>query len=147
MTSHEHRTLICKKGVWIDKPEEGKHYKADLDIHVFDENGSIDERYEMMCLAIYEDVQTAKGSGRDFIEAIHSVESGKAKLVEADGNAWVAHITRSHVSFEGLYGQGSGGSVSFAQYKLAVETYVRFLEDPDRKPLEVPFPEGWAASS
>jgi hypothetical protein len=52
----------------------------------------------------------------------------------------VAHITRDKVWFEGLYGQGKGGEVSFAQYKLAVQTYVRFLADPEGKAIEVAFP-------
>lgn len=141
MKSEKHRMLVCKQGVWIKKPEEGKHYKTDLDLHVIDEEGNIDERFELMCLAIYEDIQTAEGSGGDFIEAIRRIDSGEATLIDADGNAWVAHITRNDVSFEGLYGQGCGGLVSFAQYKLAVETYVRFLSDPEGKTIEIPFPE------
>ena len=50
------------------------------------------------------------------------------------------NITRDKVWFEGLYSQGEGGEVTIAQYKLAVETYVRFLADPERKPIEVDFP-------
>lgn len=30
--------------------------------------------------------------------------------------------------------------MSLEQYKLAVETYVRFLADPEQKPIEVEFP-------
>ncbi len=52
----------------------------------------------------------------------------------------MAHITRDKVWFEGLHSQGEGGEVSFAQYKLAVQTCVRFLADPERRPIEVPFP-------
>jgi len=94
----------------------------------------------MMCDAIMSDIQTSDGSGADFLEGIRRVESGEVDLIEADGNAWVAHITRDKVWFEGLYSQGEGGAVSFAQYKLAVETYVRFLADPERRPIEVPWP-------
>ncbi|MDP1683809.1 hypothetical protein [Hydrogenophaga sp.] len=50
------------------------------------------------------------------------------------------NITRDKVWFEGLYSQGEGGEVSFAQYKLAVQTYVRFLADPEGQPIEVEFP-------
>ena len=31
--------------------------------------------------------------------------------------------------------------MSFAQYKLAVQTYVSFLADLESKPIEVPFPD------
>ncbi|WP_322469395.1 S-layer family protein [Hydrogenophaga sp. SNF1] len=52
----------------------------------------------------------------------------------------VTALTPDKVWFEGLYSQGEGGEVSFAQYKLAVQTYVRFLADPEHKPIEVEFP-------
>jgi len=100
-----------------------------------------DPRFRLMCNAIMGDVQSAEGSGADFLKGIALIESGATKLIEADGNAWVAHITRDKVWFEGLYNQGEGGEVSFAQYKLAVETYVRFLADPVGKPIEVVFPK------
>jgi hypothetical protein len=94
-----------------------------------------------MCDAIMSDIQTAEGSGATALQEIHRIESGEADLIEADGNAWVAHITRDKVWFEGLYSQGEGGEVGLAQYKLAVQTYVRFLVDPERRTIEVPFPD------
>lgn len=97
-------------------------------------------RYQLMCDAIMSDIQSAEGSGATALEEIRRIESGETDLIEADGNAWVAHITRDKVWFEGLYSQGEGGEVSFAQYKLAVQTYVRFLADPEGKTIEVAFP-------
>lgn len=97
--------------------------------------------FEMMCEAIMSDIQSAEGSGADALEEIRRIESGEADRIEADGNAWVTYITRDKVWFEGLYGQGEGGEVSFAQYKLAVQTYVRFLADPQHQPIEVDFPD------
>ena len=94
-----------------------------------------------MCEAINSDIESAEGSGADFLEGIRRIEAGEVDKIEADGNAWVAHITRQKVWFEGLYSQGVGGEVSFEQYKLAVQTYVQFLADPERKPIEVPFPD------
>ncbi|MEW6100381.1 MAG: hypothetical protein AB1666_14440 [Pseudomonadota bacterium] len=94
----------------------------------------------MMCEAIDSDIQSAEGSGASALKEIARIESGEADRIEADGNAWVAYITRDKVGFEGLYGQGEGGQVSFKQYKLAVQTYVRFLADPQRRPIEVEFP-------
>ena len=86
------------------------------------------------------DIQTAQGSGADAIECIRRVEAGETAKIEADGNAWVTHITADKVWFEGLYEQGEGGEVTPAQYKLAVQTYVRFLGDPEGRPIEVEFP-------
>ncbi len=97
-------------------------------------------KYRWMCEAIVSDIQTAEGSGQDFLEGLRCIEQGTIEHIHADGNAWVAHITREKVWFEGLYDQGEGGSVTFAQFKLAVETYVRFLADPEGKTIEVPFP-------
>ena len=141
MTSSQRMRLVCKPGVWITKPEEGKRYKVDLDLHVVNESGVVLDQFELMCAAIYEDIQSAEGSGATALEEIRSIESGETDQIEADGNAWVAHITRDKVWFEGLYSQGEGGEVSFAQYKLAVQTYVRFLADPEGKTIEVAFPD------
>ena len=96
--------------------------------------------YQIMCEAIMTDIQTAQGSGADAIECIRRVEAGETAKIEADGNAWVTHITADKVWFEGLYEQGEGGEVTPAQYKLAVQTYVRFLGDPEGRPIEVEFP-------
>lgn len=97
-------------------------------------------RFDLMCSAIDEDIESVQGSGADFLEGIRRIECGEKDLIEADGTAWVTYITRDKVWFEGLYSQGEGGAVSLAQYKLAVQTYVRFLSDPERNPIEVAFP-------
>lgn len=110
-------------------------------IAVLDESGLFVERFRLMCAAIDGDIQSAAGSGKIALQEIRRIESGDASRIESDGNAWVANITRDKVWFEGLYSQGEGGEVSFAQYKLAVETYVRFLADPERRPITVEFPE------
>ncbi len=132
--------LRCRPGEWVVRPEEGKRYKVDLDLHVYDRMGKVLPGFELMCASIYEDIQTAAGSGATALKEIHRIESGETTYIEADGNAWVAYITPDKVWFEGLYSQGEGGEVSFAQYKIAVQTYVRFLADPERKPIEVDFP-------
>lgn len=97
-------------------------------------------RFRLMCSAIMSDIQTAEGSGATALREIRRIETGETTYIESDGNAWVAYITPDKVWFEGLYSQGEGGEVSFAQYKLAVQTYVRFLADPEKKPIEVDFP-------
>jgi hypothetical protein len=100
----------------------------------------LNPKYELLCAAIQQDIQTAAGSGATALEEIRRIEAGEIEKIESDGNAWVTYITRDKVWFEGLYSQGEGGEVSFAQYKLAVQTYVRFLSDPEFRPIEVPFP-------
>jgi hypothetical protein len=102
--------------------------------------GSV-EPFPFLCHALMADVQSADGSGGDVLGAVRAIELGQETYIEADGNAWIAFITPHEVWFEGLYDQGSGGAVSFRQYKLAVETWIQFLSDPERKPIVVPFPE------
>lgn len=111
-------------------------------LEVFDEHFVTVAKFGLMCSAIFNDVQSAEGSGADFIEGIRRIEAGEVDKIEADGNAWVAHITKQKVWFESLYNQDEGGEVSFAQYKLAVQTYVQFLADPQHRTIEVPFPQG-----
>ncbi|MEW6100379.1 MAG: hypothetical protein AB1666_14425 [Pseudomonadota bacterium] len=126
----------------VQRPAVTNGYTREvMALHVYDSSGEIAPQFEMMCEAIYCDIQSAEGSGADFLEGIRRIESGEADRIEADGNAWVAYITRDKVWFEGLYSQGEGGQVSFEQYKLAVQTYVRFLADPQRRPIEVEFPD------
>ncbi len=109
-------------------------------INVVDRAGKNAEAFELMCAAIDGDIQSAEGSGACVLEWVRKVESGEIDFADVDGNAWVMNISRDKVWFEGLYSQGEGGEVSFVQYKLAVQTYVRFLADPEHKPIEVEFP-------
>jgi hypothetical protein len=96
--------------------------------------------YGLMCEAIDRDIQNSC----DVIcvmNWIEKVEAGQLDLAGVDGNGWVINITRDKVWFEGLYSQGEGGEVSLSQFKLALETYLQFLNDPERKTVEVEFPE------
>jgi hypothetical protein len=96
--------------------------------------------FQMMRDAITSDIQNPEGSGAAALKAIQKVESGESAQEELGGNAWSTYITPQKVWFEGYYNQGEGGEVSLAQYKLAVQTYVRFLSDPEQKCIEVAFP-------
>ena len=111
-------------------------------IFVQDAQGQNVPAYELMCQAIDNDIQTAEGSGAATLKALALVEKGESEKEELGGNAWYTYINQDKVWFEGQYSQGEGGEVSFAQYKLAVQTYVRFLADPEHRPIEVPFPDG-----
>jgi hypothetical protein len=127
--------LRCINGVSFD----GLSY--DFNLHVLTAKAVPVERFEMMCEAIDNDISFFPNAGEDHLEAIRKVEAGETDYVQADGNAWVAHITRDKVWFEDICSLEEGGEVSLAQYKLAVETYSRFASDPERKPIEVIFPD------
>lgn len=128
--------LICHR-----RYDMGNQLGLSRQIYVIDEKNTPSERFELLCRAIDEDIQNPSGSGETALYELRLIESGKKVCIESDGNAWITHITPDKVWFEGLYNQGEGGSVSLAQYKLAVETYVRFLSDPEGKTIEVDFPE------
>jgi hypothetical protein len=129
------QVLRCIPGINVDGGS------VDFNLHVLTLKACPIERFELMCAAIEGDINHAEADGGPFLDAIRKVESGEVDKIEADGNAWIAHITRDKVWFEGAYNQGIGGEVSLAQYKVAVQAYVRFLSDPERRPVEVPFPE------
>jgi len=131
---------VARSTTFPDDTHERGYLTPRIGIYDFKRNGRFESRFSLMCIAIEDDIQTAEGSGATALKEIRRIEAGEVDLIEADGNAWIAHITRDKVWFEGLYSQGEGGEVTFAQYKLAVETYVRFLADPERKPIEVDFP-------
>lgn len=106
---------------------------------VLNSQGEFVDRFHLMCAAIGDDIQSPAGVAC-VMDWIRKVESGELDLADVDGNAWVINITRDKVWFEGLYSQGEGGEVTLSQFKLAVQTYLRFLSDPERKPIEVEFP-------
>jgi hypothetical protein len=114
---------------------------CDFNLHVLTAKAVPVERFEMMCEAIDNDLGMFSDTGEEHLEAIRKVESGETDYIAADGNAWVAHITRDKVWFEALTQDAEGGEVSFAQYKLAIETYSRFARDPEHKPIDVIFPD------
>lgn len=109
-------------------------------LNIVDYSGTPESKFDLMVNAILDDV--TPGAVKSFLECIRRVEMQEELAVEADGNAWITHITPEKVWFEGLYSQGSGGAVTLVQYKFAIENYARFLADPDRRSLEVPFPDG-----
>lgn len=98
-------------------------------------------KYRYMCQAVQSLCHSASDSGERALGEIRSLELDERSSIQTGANDWIIHLSRTKVWFEGLYDQGEGGEVTFAQYKFAVENYVRFLADPGRKPLEVPFPE------
>lgn len=97
--------------------------------------------FDAMCSALMSDIQSAEGSGATILAGIRDIESGKTQYIEADGNAHIAFITPHEVWFQNLYIDIDESPVSFRQYKIAVETWVKFLADPERKPIVVPFPD------
>ncbi|WP_302174904.1 hypothetical protein [uncultured Hydrogenophaga sp.] len=98
-------------------------------------------KYLIMCQAITSDIQTAGGSGVTALREIQMIEKGEKSIIKSEGNAWITCITPTKVWFEGLYEQSGGDALSFAQYKTAVEAYVRFLSNPEGTTIEVAFPD------
>jgi hypothetical protein len=114
---------------------------CDFNLHVLNAKAVPVQRFEMMCENIDNDIGPFVDNGEICLELIRKVEAGETDYIGADGNAWVAHISRDKVWFEGLTQDVEGGEVTLAQYKLAVQTYVRFLKDPERRPIDVIFPD------
>ena len=94
-----------------------------------------------MCASILADIGVPSGYESEALAEIRAIESGETRYIEADGNAFITFITPHEVWFQNLYIDIDESPVSFRQYKLAVETWVKFLADPERKPIVVPFPD------
>lgn len=97
-------------------------------------------RYRMMCDSIMADIQSLDGAGKAVLANIEKIETREASELWFSGNAWEVQMCPEIVTFEGLYGQGSGGGVTLEQYKIAVQTYVKFLGDSEHGVIEIPFP-------
>ncbi|MEJ7932626.1 hypothetical protein WG922_21865 [Ramlibacter sp. AN1015] len=110
-------------------------------ISVIDNDRNIVEPYDLMCACLDSDVQTVEGSGALFMHWLRKIEAGEVGFIDFGGNGWTVNANRDKVWFEGLYSQGEGGEVSFAQFKFALETYLKYLADPQHKPIEVEFPD------
>jgi hypothetical protein len=96
-------------------------------------------QYAFMCDAVDEAINVRVLQA--WLESIEEIEAHLADEIEESTEGWRLFITRDGVRFEGQYEQGYGGHVSLAQFKLAVQTCIQFRKDPERKPVEVPFPE------
>jgi len=97
-------------------------------------------QYEFMCAALDEAAIYTEFL-KEIMGDIERIEKGHANCFKESTEGWEFEIKPDGVQFEGLYDQGTGGEVSLAQFKLAVQTYLRFLQDLERKPIEVVFPD------
>jgi hypothetical protein len=133
---HEHLVLRCITKIYLNQT-----FSVDYDLHVLTPKAVPVPRYEMMCGAINEFIDLKYGES--VLSKAEAVEAGKSAFLEAEGHAFTCWLTPDKVTFEFQYGANGpekGGEVTLAQFKLAVQTYLQFLRDPDRKPIEVPFP-------
>jgi hypothetical protein len=132
MEKHWH-ILRCMPKIRIDG------VSTDYDLHVLTMKAEVVPDYEFMCAAIDDAIHDRYLTA--VLEDIRKIESGTNSEIEEETEGWIFWITPLGVRFEGKFDQGTGGQVTLAQFKLAVQTYVRFLQDPERKRVEVPFPE------
>lgn len=104
--------------------------------------GAIEPKYRMMCGAIDDFIHDRYAEA--ILRDIGEIERGDKEIWEEETEAYIFWLTREGVVFEFQYGDNGpkkGGEVTLEQFKLAVTTYLQFLRDPERRPLEVPFPE------
>jgi hypothetical protein len=110
-------------------------------LHVEDLMGNVDMRFDYMCETIYAcGVHTLKRMLSD----IEAIQNGDQEMGGGGSDAWGVDFDKNGAVFEFDYapeGEEIGGEVSLAQFKLAVQTYLQFLEDPERKPITIAFPE------
>lgn len=120
---------------------DGKEHRDSI-FDVLDASGNSVEQFFLMCVTLEEVVYQAQ-TCEALLADIAQVERGEIKKAGTGLNARALEFTKDGAVFWfefGPDGEETGGNVSLAQLKLAVETYARFLTDPERKPIEVEFP-------
>lgn len=98
--------------------------------------------YALMCAAIDNFINAEYAE--EVLRGIAEIEIGNKETCEEGTEAYMFWMSRDGVTFEFQYGENGpekGGEVTLAQFKIAVRTYLQFLRDPERKPIEVPFPQ------
>lgn len=132
------RWLRCQGRKIVDAAK-GRRWLSPIIVSSNKDSIEIDPEYELMCAAIDDAIHSR------YLEAVLNdivdVESGRIEVIEEETEGWLFWIRSSSVTFEGKFDQGSGGEVTLAQFKFAVSTFRDFLNDPERKPVEVLFPE------
>jgi hypothetical protein len=135
-------TLRCIEGIRINNT-----YSEDYDLHVLTPKAVPVSDYEIMCGAISSFPLHILKSGLEKISQIECYEIQQSSIgIDATAAIFDAHKATFwfEFGFSKNYindGRGEeGGEVTLAQFKLAVQTYLQFLRDPERKPIEVPFP-------
>ena len=103
---------------------------------------AIASQYIMMCTAISE---MSERSLLWCLEKIQKLETDEIEEIDSSTEGYEFFLRKNGpIVFEFQYGENGpekGGEVTLNQFKLTVQTYLQFLRDPDRKPIEVPFPE------
>ena len=134
---YDYLVLRCIERIWIRQ-----RTSVDYDLHVLTPKAVPVAHYELMCGAISEMLE------RDLVwclEEIRKLESNEIEEVNSSTEGREFYLRKDRpISFKFPYGDNGpeeGGEVSLAQFKVAVQTYLEFLRDPERKPIEVPFPK------
>ncbi len=134
---------ISWMSTYLGVVETGTLSEEDIDLM----RRAIVPAYAMMCAAIEAFPECFLESGLEKIAQIERGEIEKSSI-GLDATAVIFDARQATFWFEFGFtenyvddGHGEeGGEVTLAQFKLAVQTYLQFLRNPDRKPIEVPFP-------
>ncbi|RZI54985.1 MAG: hypothetical protein EOP14_07860 [Pseudomonas sp.] len=139
---HDYLVLRC-----INKIKTELGTSVDYDLHVLTPKAVPVQHYEMMCAVICACPLHILELG---IEKIFLIERHEIQQSSIGIDAIAAIFDATKATFwcefgfnENYVDDGNGeegGEVTLAQFKLAVQTYLQFLHDPERKPIEVPFP-------
>jgi hypothetical protein len=139
---HDYLVLRCTGKIWIRQ-----RTSVDYNLHVLTPRAVPVPHYEMMCAAIDGFSLNSIESG---LEKIDQIERGELQESSTGNDAMAVIFDATKATFwcefgfsENFVNDGlgeEGGEVTFAQFKLVMQTYSQFLRDPERKPIEVPFP-------
>lgn len=112
----------------------------DFDLHILSQKAYPIDKFEAMCECLNGFYASTLTECSKFISEI---ESGARYSGITGDNYFGVEITKDGAKFFADHindGAVPTATCSLAQLKVAVETYLQFLNDPERKPITVPFP-------
>lgn len=142
LKKHDYLVLRCIKKIVTELGTS-----VDYDLHVLTPKAVPVSDYEIMCGAISSFPLHILKSGLEKISQIECYEIQQSSI-GIDATAAIFDASKAKFWFEFGFSENyvddgsgeEGGEVTLAQFKLAIQTYLQFLRDPERKPIEVPFP-------
>ena len=99
--------------------------------------------YDLMC-AVLDRVASSVDDCDSILVDIARIESGMSTSAGKGLDEYAVDFTKEGAEFwfeHAPDGEQIGGNVSLGQLKLAVQTFRQFLNDPERKMIEVAFPD------
>jgi hypothetical protein len=108
-------------------------------LSVLDEEGRAALDFQLMCSALDDSIDY------NYVQSVID-DAFKARMdstvrIEEETEGWLYWIDSAGVTFEGLFGQGTGGHVTLNQFLVAAQMFRDYLKDPTKSEISCHMPE------